>query len=420
MKAEIISIGDELLIGQVINTNAARIGEMLNLSGIRVVHSAVIPDERLAILDALFSAGKRADVVIITGGLGPTKDDITKKVLSEFFQSDMRLDDEVLRDVTEIFARKGKVVTELNRKQAEVPEKCIVIRNANGTAPGMWFNENGKIYVSIPGVPYEALAMVENFILPKIKAENNLPFIFHFTIHTQGVGESYLAEMIADWEDSLATENIKLAYLPAPGIVRLRLSGYGNNEQLVRGAVMKKKEELMPLISEFVYGFEEYGKNPPLIQQVLGDILLQNQKKISLAESCTGGYMAHLLTSIPGSSAYFNGCIVPYHNEFKHELLEVNEVIFKKVGAVSEDCVREMANGVLKKFRSDYAIAVSGIAGPSGGTEDKPVGTVWIAWANKNEVRAEKFVFSNNRNRNIHLTAVNAMERMRKLILGGF
>ena len=420
MKAEIISIGDELLIGQVINTNAARIGEMLNLSGIRVVHSAVIPDERLAILDALYSAGKRADVVIITGGLGPTKDDITKKVLSEFFQSDMRLDDEVLRDVTEIFARKGKVVTELNRKQAEVPEKCIVIRNANGTAPGMWFNENGKIYVSIPGVPYEALAMVENFILPKIKAENNLPFIFHFTIHTQGVGESYLAEMIADWEDSLATENIKLAYLPAPGIVRLRLSGYGNNEQLVRGAVMKKKEELMPLISEFVYGFEEYGKNPPLIQQVLGDILLQNQKKISLAESCTGGYMAHLLTSIPGSSAYFNGCIVPYHNEFKHELLEVNEVIFKEVGAVSEDCVREMANGVLKKFRSDYAIAVSGIAGPSGGTEDKPVGTVWIAWANKNEVRAEKFVFSNNRNRNIHLTAVNAMERMRKLILGGF
>ncbi|MFN6037912.1 MAG: nicotinamide-nucleotide amidohydrolase family protein, partial [Bacteroidota bacterium] len=316
--------------------------------------------------------------------------------------------------------RRGKKLTELNRKQAEVPDKCLVIRNANGTAPGMWFNSDGKIYISIPGVPYEALAMIENFILPKLKAENVLPAIFHYTVHTQGIGESFLAEIIEEWENSLSVENVKLAYLPSPGMVRLRLSGFGDELEHVKHNVMKKKEELIPLISEYIYGYEEYGSPPPKIQKLLGELLIKNRKKIALAESCTGGYISHLITSIPGSSEYYNGGIIPYHNEFKNELLEVDEDVFRLSGAVSEECVKSMAIGIIKKYRSDYSIAVSGIAGPSGGTPEKPVGTVWIAWSNTKETVAEKFIFTNDRERNIHLTAINAMEKMRRMIEKGF
>ena len=420
MNAEIICIGDELLIGQVINTNAARIAEQLNLSGVKVAYSSVLPDDETAILEALHAADVRSDLIIITGGLGPTKDDITKKTLCDFFQSKLILNETVLSDVVEIFARKGRVLTDINKKQAEVPENCDVIRNFNGTAPGMWFNKNGKIFVSIPGVPYEAMAMVENYIIPKIKAEYKLPAIFHMTVHTQGIGESYLAEILEDWENSLSVEGIKLAYLPAPGIVRLRLSGYGENFSDVKEKVIKKRDQLLPLITEYFVAIEEYGEKQPLIQELLGEALRNNGKKIALAESCTGGYMAHLITSIPGSSAYFNGCIVPYQNEFKQQLLGVHGEVFSSSGAVSEDCVKQMAKSTIIKFNVDYSIAVSGIAGPSGGTKEKPVGTVWIAWANKNDVVAERFVFSHDRGRNIHITAITALEKLRKLILSGF
>ena len=420
MKASLISIGDELLIGQVVNTNAAKIGEMLNLAGVKVVYTSVVQDERQSIIEALEEAGKKANLVIITGGLGPTKDDITKKVLCEFFNDTLIINQNVLDEITTYFKKKGKEITELNKKQAEVPTQCEVIKNPNGTAPGMWFNFKGITYVSIPGVPYEALAMMENYILPRIKKENELPVIFHYTIHTQGIGESYLANLIEDWEDSLGKENIKLAYLPSPGVVRLRLSGFGHELNMVKSNVLRKKEELLPLIKEYVYGYEEFGSKPPMIHQLLGEELLRKNRKIALAESCTGGYVSHLLTSIPGASAYFNGCIVPYQNEFKRNLLGVDEKIFNDHGAVSEECVKSMAKGILNQYKSDYAIAISGIAGPTGGTSEKPVGTVWIAWANKEDIITEKFVFTNDRNRNIQLSAINAMGKMRKLITNGF
>lgn len=420
MKAELISIGDELLIGQVVNTNAARLGEKLNLAGISMLRSVSVADQRQEIIDALKSAESRADLVLITGGLGPTKDDITKNVLCEYFESKLIIDDAVLDDVREIFARRGRALTELNRKQAEVPDNCVVIRNKNGTAPGMWFERNGKIVVSMPGVPYETMAMMDEYVIPKLKTEHQLPAIFHYTILTQGIGESFLAEKIEAWEDSLAKENLKLAYLPSPGQVRLRLSGTGNSEEEIRSRIMKKVNEVLPEIEKYVYGYEEYGKPQPKLEKILGELLLKNKKTIAVAESCSGGYIAHLITSVAGASNYFNGGVIPYHNQFKHALLHVDESIFKQHGAVSEECVRAMAEGVIKKFNADYGIAVSGIAGPTGGSEDKPVGTVWFAWASKKEIRAEKFVFGTDRGRNIELTAITAINRMRILIASGF
>ena len=420
MKAEIICIGDELLIGQVVNTNAARMGELLNLAGIQVVHATVTQDNRQSILDALASAAKRADVILITGGLGPTKDDITKKVLCEYFKSEMVLSEEVLQDVKDIFERRGRVVTELNRKQAEVPAVCSVIRNKNGTAPGMWFDDNGKIYVSMPGVPFEMLPMLEETVIPQLKNVAQLPAIFHYTILTHGIGESVLAERIEAWEDRLSERNIRLAYLPSNGSVRLRLSAFGNNEEMLRVAVFEEVQKVLPLIEKHVYGYEEFGKPAPRIETVLADVLLKTGKKLALAESCTGGYIAHLVTSVPGSSAFFNGGIIPYHNEFKHSLLEVKNDVFISVGAVSEECVRQMAKGILEKFSADYAIAVSGIAGPTGGTDEKPVGTVWIAWASREMVVAEKFIFGKDRMRNIALTANAALNGLRQQIESGF
>jgi nicotinamide-nucleotide amidase len=420
MKAEILSIGDELLIGQVINTNAAKIGELLNLAGISVIQASAIADSKTAIIEALNAAKKRSELIILTGGLGPTKDDITKLTLTEFFNTRLASNAEVLKDVSSWFLRRGKEVNEVNKKQAEVPENCEVIRNKNGTAPGMWFAHEGKVIISMPGVPYETIAMMESFVIPKLQNDFNLPSIFHKTILTLGIGESYLAEKIEAWENSLAEKNIKLAYLPSVGAVRLRLSGFGKNKAETKKNVEAKVEEVLPLIKKYVYGFEEFGKPAPKIETVLAGMLLEKNKKIALAESCTGGYISHLLTSIPGSSEWFNGAIVPYHNSFKHDLLAVDEEIFIKAGAVSKECVLQMAKGCLQKFNSDYAVAVSGIAGPTGGTDEKPVGLVWIAWANKKECRAEKFIFGNDRGRNIHTTAITALNGLRKLMLENF
>lgn len=420
MKAEIICIGDELLIGQVVNTNAAKMGVLLNLAGIRVVHSAVVQDEWNSIVQAFDQARERAEVILITGGLGPTKDDITKKVLCSYFNSELIVNKDVLADVHELFERRGRIVSEINKKQAEVPACCRVIRNKNGTAPGMWIEHEGKIFVSMPGVPFEMLPMMEDDVLPLLKKQFELPSIFHYTILTHGIGESVLSELIESWELQLLSKNIRLAYLPSNGSVRLRLSAYGENETELQRLVMHEAKAVLPLIEKYVFGVEEYGKEQPRIETVLANELVSRKKKLALAESCTGGYIAHLITSIPGSSAFFNGAVVPYHNEFKHALLEVDNSIFNTVGAVSEECVRQMAKGVLKKFSSDYSIAVSGIAGPAGATPEKPVGLVWIAWANKTEVKTEQFIFGKDRVRNIQLTANMALNRLRQLIEDGF
>ncbi|MBS1638033.1 MAG: competence/damage-inducible protein A [Bacteroidetes bacterium] len=417
MNAELLTIGNEILIGQIVNTNAVWMAQQLNMAGISVVHMSSVADEKTAILKAFEDAGKRADLVLITGGLGPTKDDITKKLFSSFFDKPLVTDEEVLADVSAFFEKRGRPLTEINRRQAEVPEGCFVIRNKNGTAPGMWMEKDNTIYVSMPGVPFEMKAMVTEVVIPELQKRFTLPFIYHKTILTQGIGESMLAELISDWEDTLADKQIGLAYLPSPGMVRLRLSSKGTDSQELRNRIDTEVERVKPLIQKYIYGYEAYGEEQPLLEEIVGKLLRENKLKLALAESCTGGYISHLITGVAGSSDYFNGCIVPYHNEFKHQLLKVDPAIFTTEGAVSKSCVIAMAEEVKRVFQADASIAVSGIAGPGGGTDEKPVGTVWIAVSVKDQIFAKKFIFGEHRGRNIHMTAITAMNILRKMIL---
>ena len=408
MKAEIISIGDELLIGQVINTNASWIGEQLTMAGIKVYQAVSIADDYNHIFEALELAGRRADVVLITGGLGPTKDDITKKTLCDFFGSKPVFNEQVFEDVKEIFRVRGRKVTELNRKQAEVPDNCTVIRNIHGTAPGMWFEKEGKIFVSMPGVPFEMRPMVTDYIIPELQKRFNLPAIFHKTVLTQGVPESEMAAMIEEWENTLPS-NVKLAYLPQPGIVRLRLTASGENRDEPVKVVENEIVRLKEIIGEYIFGFDK-----DTIEEIVGDLLREKGKTVSTAESCTGGYIAHLITSIAGSSDYYKGSVVSYANEIKSKILNVSDEDLEKYGAVSEPVVRQMAEGVREKFGTDYALATSGIAGPAGGTDEKPVGTTWIALATPEKVTAKLFHFGEHRGRNIRRSALMALDMLRK------
>lgn len=419
MNAEILTIGDEILIGQIVNTNSVWIAQELNLSGIRVIHMASVSDDADAIVDALNAASKRADFVFVTGGLGPTKDDITKKTFATFLGAKLVMNANVLEDVDSFFTKRGRELTEINRQQALVPEGCIVIRNKNGTAPGMWMQKDKTIFISMPGVPHEMKAMVSDWVLPKIKAENKLPHIYHKSVLTQGVGESALAELIEPWEDALAAKNIKLAYLPQAGQVRLRLSTFGADPALLEKAVEEEIEKLRELAEKYIFGYEAYGEETPTLEKIVSALLRDRKQSLALAESCTGGYISSLVTAIPGASEIFKGAIVPYTNLAKHELLQVDEKLFTTVGSVSEECVKQLASHILTKFHSDYAIAVSGIAGPTGGTDEKPVGTVWVAVASKSEVITHKFQFGTNRQFNIIMTANSALNMLRKFILGG-
>lgn len=417
MKAEILTIGDEILIGQIVNTNTVWIAQELNKLGIQVAHMASVSDNESAILQAFNSASKRANFVFITGGLGPTKDDITKKVLADYFNTKLVLDETVLSDVTKFFAIRNKTVTEINRNQALVPKGCKVIRNLNGTAPAMWLEKNGCVYISMPGVPYEMKALMTDEILPEIKSKYKLPFIYHKTVLTQGIGESYLAEKIEAWEDQLSTKGIKLAYLPQPGIVRLRLSLNGEDEKLIKESVESEINGLNKIISEYVFGYEEFGQETPSIQSIVVNFLQKVSKTVCLAESCTGGQIAALLTAIPGVSSVFAGGMVPYSNTVKQNLLNVPSEIFEKFGAVSKECVLSMATNALQKFNADYSISISGVAGPTGGSIEKPVGFVWIAIASIKGTEAFSFQFGDNRERNISMTATTALNLLRKKLI---
>lgn len=414
MQVEIITIGDEILIGQIVDTNSAFIGQLLNLNGMSVKQISSVSDDREHILKALDEAKNRADIILITGGLGPTKDDITKKTLCEYFKTTMRFDEGAYQDVVNIFATFGKEVTPLNRLQAEVPSICEVVHNYNGTAPCMWFDVEGKIFVSMPGVPYEMKALMKDQIIPKLKQRFNFPFIYHKTVLTQGIGESTLSELISDWEDSLAALNIKLAYLPSPGMVRLRLSAKGEVEADLKIYVDKKIEELKLLISEYIYGYEIFGEEKETLEEIVGKLLRTKKKTISTAESCTGGYISHLLTRVAGSSDYYIGSVISYAYEIKETELGVPHDIILNHGAVSQPVVEQMAIAIRKKYKTDYSISASGIAGPGGGTDDKPVGTVWVAIATPEIVISEKFLFGNNRERNIQKTANAALNMLRK------
>ncbi len=416
MIAEIINIGDELLIGQVTNTNASWMAEQLNLSGIRVLQFTVVSDSHIHILEAMAAAERRAEIVLLSGGIGPTKDDITKQTLCDFFGTRLVFNEEAYRDIEEMFARRGWGVTELNRRQAELPESCTGIPNPLGTARGMWFEKDRPgggttVFVSMPGVPFEMKAMMTDFIIPRLKEKFHTPFIYHKTLLTQGLGESFLAELIEPWEDALPS-HIKLAYLPQPGIVRLRLTGSGPDEAGLRREVDGEIEKLRAYVPDHVFGYDE-----ETLELVTGRLLKVRGATLATAESCTGGTIASMITSIPGSSAYFRGSVVAYHNDIKVKALGVKPETLALHGAVSRETVTEMALGVQALFGVDYAVATSGIAGPDGGTEEKPVGTTWIAVATPHGVTAEHHLYGNDRGRNLRRTALQALNLLRKKIL---
>ena len=411
MKTEIITIGDELLIGQVVNTNSSWIAERLNLSGIEVCRITTIADDKDEIFNLLDASAKRSDVVITTGGLGPTNDDITKQTICEYFNTELILNEKALKHIEELFSIRGFRLTEINRKQAEIPAKCTPIENIHGTSPGIWFEEKGKIFVFVPGVPFEMKQMLEDTIIPKLKNMFIDETIVHETVLTQGVGESFLSEKIKEWENKLP-ENIKLAYLPSPGLVRIRLTAKGKSKNELIKIIDFQISELCKIIPEYVFGYDD-----DTLEKIIGKILLKNGATLSTAESCSGGYIAHKITSVPGSSQYYKGSVVSYSNEIKEKFLEVQKESLIEHGAVSEVVVKEMAKAIQKKFDTDYAISTSGIAGPGGGTAEKVVGTTWIAVASPNKVIVKKYLFGENRERNIVKTGLTALNMLRKLMV---
>lgn len=412
MNCVLISIGDELLIGQTINTNAAWLGEQLNLLGFKVIAGLVIPDDKIAIENALndFSS---ADLIIMTGGLGPTKDDITKQTLCTYFDTELKRNIEIESKIIAYFQSRELPILQSNKDQALLPEACEVLPNSRGTASGMWFEKNNTIYVSLPGVPYEMKGLITECVMPKLlsrnKDENTL---VHRTVRTHGMGESFLAEVIKDWENNLSVDDIKLAYLPSPGIVKLRLSLLGKNGKKIVATLNKHIDLLNKIIPDQVYGYED-----DTMEGVVGDLLTAQNASVSTAESCTGGAVAKMITSVSGSSNYFEGSMICYSNICKINQLHVLENALQNHGAVSQEVVEQMAIGVKRKLNTDYGLATSGIAGPTGGTTDKPVGTIWIALATKNEVISKKLNLGYSRDRNIHVTSLSVLNMLRLELL---
>ena len=411
MKASIITIGDELLIGQTIDTNSAWMGAELSKAGFDVYRITSIHDRREDILNALNEAAGKTDLVLITGGLGPTSDDITKQTLCEFFNTHLIINNEVLTMIEEMMVRRNFPMNEKNRQQAEVPESCRVLKNSAGTAPGMWFEKDGTIFISMPGVPHEMKHIMNEIVLPDIKQRFTSQSIIHKNIMTYGTFESKLAEILTDFESKLP-ENIRLAYLPASGIIKLRLTATGSEFKSLSALIAEQVSKLYKIIPEFIYGEDEES-----LEMAVGKLLSSLNKTVSTAESCTGGEIAHLLTSVAGSSAYYKGSVIAYDNIVKTQLLGVQDYIITKYGAVSENTVREMAVGARNTLKTDFAVATSGIAGPDGGTEEKPVGTVWIAVDSERGTVCEKKVFGNDRLTNIKRFSLASLNLLRKQII---
>ena len=405
--AEVITIGDELLYGQTVDTNTQWMGQELNRIGVKIIRKTSIGDRKEDIISALNEAHTRADIILITGGLGPTKDDITKKTLAEYFDTPITMRPQALADLKTLFVERNFPLTALNEQQATLPEKCMMVPNRMGTAPGMWFEEAGKVYVSMPGVPYEMKAMMTHTVLPQLQETFALPVIFHQMIQTVGIGESWLAEKIADWEDALP-EHIKLAYLPSFGKVKLRLTAVGDTLLSLERDVAEQVKQVVPMINQYVFGYGEIS-----LEEAIGRDLLHVGKTLALAESCTGGLVAHAVTSVPGSSRYFRGGLIPYDNSLKIDPLGVREETLRQHGAVSEETVREMAENVRKLLRADVGLATSGIAGPGGGTPEKPVGTIWIALADESTTVAKKLTLTKDRSVNIQRTNVAVLNLLR-------
>lgn len=416
MKATIVTVGDEILIGQIVDTNSGVIAKYLDKIGIGVHEMLSITDDKQHILKTLSSLQNNADVVIITGGLGPTKDDITKKTLCEYFQDELVIDNKVLAHVTQLIKQYFKrAITQINKDQALVPSKCEVLFNQVGTAPGMWLQKENTVFISLPGVPYEMKYLMKNEVIPKLIAKYERPFIIHKTILTYGVGESLLAERIETWEDNLP-ECIKLAYLPSPGRVRLRLSARGTDENVLQTEIKTQVEKLQVFISDCIVGFEE----DETIEVVLGKLLTEKKLTISTTESCTGGKIASVITSISGSSNYFKGSIVSYATESKVNVLGVSQEIIDEFSVVSKQVAEAMAFQVKKIFQSDFAIATTGNAGPNKGDADAEVGTVFIAIATPKGVFSEEFNFGQPREKVIDRAVNKGLEIIYKEILKNY
>lgn len=406
MKVEIIAIGDELLIGQTINTNASWIGQVLTLRGAFVQRVLTIKDQIDDIRNAFSNCLSAADVVIVTGGLGPTKDDVTKKVIADYFNDELVIHQETLEIVQGFFARSNRPMLDVNIQQAAVPSKCKVLINRQGTAPGMWMEQNGKILISLPGVPYEMKGLMEQEVLPKLDQIFSLSQYYSKTGNIQGIGESYLADTMSDWENRLRNEGLDLAYLPSPGLIRLRISS--KIGEVDKAKIERYFEEL-----EAAYPQNFFGYGDVSISEVVGQLLIANNKTIATCESCTGGALASAIVSVPGSSVYYQGSLVTYSNELKMKLAGVSAQTLTDFGAVSEETVLEMAQNTREKLQVDYAIAISGIAGPTGGTDEKPVGTVWMAVASDSGVVAKKFLLVDNRERFIQRAVLSALNFIR-------
>ncbi|CAN5726388.1 competence/damage-inducible protein A [soil metagenome] len=405
---EIITIGDEILYGQIVDTNSAWMGAELGKIGIKIKQITSISDDESHILRALDEACTRADVILITGGLGPTKDDLTKKALTRYFHTELVLHEPSLADVTLIFSRYGRELTEVNRQQAFLPAACEPVRNILGTAPGMWFAQKGKIFVSMPGVPFEMKRMMEDIVLPRLKAHFGIPEIIHKVVQTIGIGESFLADRIADWEDNLPP-NIRLAYLPSLGSVRLRLTGMNDGSGQLEQQLQQEVDALGELIQEYIFGYGEIS-----LEEAIGNLLSARALTIATAEGCTGGNVAHKLTSVSGSSQYFLGGLIAYANEVKVRELGVDPAVLERHGAVSEEVARAMAEGVRRKFGTTIGVATTGVAGPTGGTDEKPVGTVWIAYADESQTVTKKLFYHKNRLLNIEYSTLQALNLVRQ------
>ena len=410
MKVELISIGDELLLGQTINTNAAWLGKQLSLIGSEVIRVNTISDTKDSILNSLNGISKEANCVILTGGLGPTKDDITKQVLSEFFDSELVLHDLTLQKVTSFFKAREAQMLDANTHQAYVPSSCIVLNNNYGTAPGMWFDNEDRVYISLPGVPYEMKGIFMDEIIHRIKDRFNLSSIYHKTLLTQGIGESFLAEKLVKWETNIRKKGFGLAYLPSPGIVKLRITSKNG---------IKDKDQINVFFKEIEVRFPEaffaYGELS--LPEVTGNLLKKNKKTLGTVESCTSGMLANKITSAAGSSNYFMGSLLTYSNRLKTDLLRVSKNSIKKFGAVSEEVAVEMAKNGREILDVDYCISTTGIAGPGGATDSKPVGLVWVGLATRDQVITRKFNFGDNRERNKLRTALSSLNLLRYFIL---
>ena len=406
----ILTIGDEILFGQTLDTNSQWMSAELDSFGFKVVHRATVGDAEPDILSALKDAASWADIILITGGLGPTADDLTKPCLAKYFNVPLQSNPAALEELRVLFQQIDRKLSEANIAQTNLPANADYISNTLGTAPGMWIEDKGKIYVSMPGVPFEMKGMMSNHVIPKLQKQHELPIVTHKIIKTIGIGESWLAEKIASWENNLP-ENIKLAYLPSLGQVKLRLTSIGKEKAALESAINDQVKLLIPHAEKYIYGYDNDN-----IEQVVGDLLIKKGLSLGTGESCTGGYLAHLITSVAGSSNYFKGSIIAYANEIKESALSVSPDTLEKHGAVSEETIIEMAKGVQAQLGVDIGIATSGIAGPDGGTEDKPVGTIWIAIAIGDEVKTRQLKLFKDRLLNIKMTAVTSLAMLWRIL----